>query len=66
MKLPVVGGRPQFSGGKIQPLLLFLMGLGFLALGLRIYPAFIAVGLLFVVIGYRGYTCRQGDTTRPD
>lgn len=46
--------------GKIQPLLLFLMGLGFMGLGWRTYPAFIAVGCLFLVIGYRGYTCRAG------
>lgn len=66
MKLPVVGGRLQFSGNKTQPLLLFLMGIGFVVLGLRIYPAFIAVGLLFVVIGYRGFTHRRSDTTHPD
>jgi len=66
MKLPVVGGSPQFSAGKIQPLLLFLMGIGFVALGMRIYPAFIAVGLLFVIIGYRGYTYRRRDTTHPE
>lgn len=59
MKSPVVGKHPQFSTGHIQPLLLFLMGMGFVILGMRIYPAFIAVGCLFVVIGYRGYTCRR-------
>lgn len=66
MKLPVVGKRPQFSAGKIRPLLLFLMGLGFVALGMRIYPAFVAVGCLFVIIGYRGYTCRRGEQTSGD
>jgi len=35
------------------------MGLGFVALGLRSYPAFIAVGSMFLIIGYRGYTCRS-------
>lgn len=66
MKLPVVGKRPQFSAGKIQPLLLFLMGLGFVVLGMRIYPAFVAVGCLFVIIGYRGYTCRRREQTSGD
>ena len=65
MKLPIAGVSPQFSAGKIQPLLLFLMGLGFVLMGLRIYPAFIAVGSLFLVIGYRGYTCRQHQTIQP-
>jgi len=44
---------------KIQPLLLFLMGIGFTVLGFRVYPAFIGVGVLFLIIGYRGYTCRS-------
>jgi len=61
MKIPVVGSRPQFSTGSIQPLLLFLMGMGFTVLGFRMYPAFIGVGALFIVIGYRGYTCRRGQ-----
>jgi hypothetical protein len=30
-------------------------------LGFRMYPAFIGVGALFIVIGYRGYTCRRGQ-----
>ncbi len=59
MKIPMVGRRPRYSAGKVQPLLLFLMGIGFVVLGLRQYPAFIAVGGLFVVIAYRGYTSRQ-------
>jgi hypothetical protein len=54
---------PCNSTGKIQPFLLFLMGLGFMGLGLRIYPAFIVVGCLFLVIGYRGYTCRARKMT---
>jgi len=66
MKLPVVSKPPHFSTGNIQPLLLFLLGLGFVILGMRIYPAFIAVGCLFLVIGYRGYTHRRGDTSPPD
>lgn len=59
MKSPIAGAGSQVAAGKIQPLLLFLLGLGFVLLGLRIYPAFIAVGGLFLIIGYRGYTCRQ-------
>ncbi len=51
----------QAKPGKILPLLLFLAGLGFVWLGLKTYPAFIAVGILFVVIGYRGYTYKGGD-----
>ena len=65
MKSPVAGASSQFSAGKIQPLLLFLMGLGFVLLGLRIYPAFVAVGGLFLIIGYRGYTCRQRQAIQP-
>lgn len=66
MKLPIVGRRPQLSAGNIQPLLLFLMGMGFVIMGMRIYPAFIAVGCLFVVISYRGYTCKQEDGSQAD
>jgi hypothetical protein len=66
MKLPVVGNRPHFSTGNIQPLLLFILGAGFMVLGMRVYPAFIAVGCLFVLIGYRGYTHRRDNTSRPD
>jgi len=58
-KLLATARLPRKSSGKIQPLLLFLMGLGFVALGLRSYPAFIAVGSMFLIIGYRGYTCRS-------
>jgi len=65
MKLPVAGGRSQLTAAKVQSLLLFLMGIGFLLLGLRIYPAFIAVGGLFLIIGYRGYTCRQRKPIQP-
>ena len=61
MKLPIVGGLPQLAAGNIQPLLLFLMGMGFVIMGMRIYPAFIAVGVLFIIISYRGYTCRRGQ-----
>ena len=58
IKYEVAGWRPRYSKGKIQPTLLFLLGLGFVTLGLRIYPAFVIVGCLFLVIGYRGYTCK--------
>ena len=66
MKLPVTGSRPYFSTGTIQPLLLLILGMGFVVLGMRIYPAFIAVGCLFVIIGYRGYTHRRSNISRPD
>ena len=62
-KLLATGSRPRMSHGKIQPLLLFLLGLGFLVLGLRSYPAFIGVGGLFLIISYRGYTCRSNTAT---
>lgn len=65
MKTPIAGASSQFSADKVQPLLIFLLGLAFVLLGLRIYPAFIAVGSLFLVVGYRGYTCRQRRTTQP-
>ena len=58
MKFLFAGRSPQLAAGKVQPLLLFLMGIGFTVLGFRIYPAFIGVGVLFLIIGYRGYTCR--------
>jgi hypothetical protein len=57
---------PRKSAGKVQPLLLFLLGLGFVALGLRSYPAFIGVGGLFLIIGYRGFTCREGKIPDQD
>ena len=63
MKFLFAGKSPQLAAGKLQPLLLFLMGLGFMVLGFRTYPAFIGVGALFLVIGYRGYTC-TGDQHR--
>jgi hypothetical protein len=59
MKFLFAGRSPQLAAGKVQPLLLFLMGIGFTVLGFRIYPAFIGVGVLFLIIGYRGYTCRS-------
>jgi len=46
----------QAKPGRILPLLLFLLGIGFVVLGLKAYRAFIAVGILFLVIGYRGCT----------
>jgi hypothetical protein len=42
---------------------MFLMGLGFMVLGLRTYPAFIGVGGLFLIIGYRGFTHRTDEIT---
>ena len=59
MKFLFAGRSSQLPVGKIQPLLLFLMGVGFIVMGFRIYPAFIGVGVLFLIIGYRGYTCRR-------
>jgi len=61
MKFLFAGRSPQLAAGKVQPLLLFLMGMGFVIMGMRIYPAFIAVGVLFIIISYRGYTCRRGQ-----
>ena len=63
MKLLAAVRRSRNSSGKIQALLMLLMGAGFMVLGLRTYPAFIGVGGLFLVIGYRGYTCRTNDYT---
>lgn len=48
--------RSQPSAQKIHALLLLILGLCFMALGVRTYPAFIAVGGLFVLVAYRGYT----------
>jgi len=56
MKNMLAGMRLQPGTRQAQPLLLFLMGLGFVALGVRTYPAFVVVGVLFLIIGYRGYT----------
>lgn len=65
MKFLSAGKRPLFAAGKVQPLLLFLLGLGFIVLGFRTYPAFIGVGGLFLVVGYRGYTCTRRDAIQP-
>jgi len=65
-KFLAAGRLPRNSNGKIQPLLLFLMGLGFVVLGLRAYPAFIGVGGLFLIISYRGYTCRTVETAKKE
>ena len=64
MKNFLAAGRlRRKSHGRIQPLLLLLLGLGFMVLGLRSYPAFIGVGGLFLIISYRGYTCRDNTGT---
>jgi len=57
MKLLAAAVRPRSSAFKTQPMLLLLAGVGFVALGVAAYPAFIAVGCLFLLIGYRGLTC---------
>lgn len=46
----------RFSTQKIHALLLLILGLYFVALGFKSYPAFIIVGCLFVLVSYRGYT----------
>ena len=65
MKFLFAGKSARFAAGKVQPLLLFLLGIGFIVLGFRTYPAFIGVGGLFLGIGYRGYTCLRRDTIQP-
>ncbi len=57
----LVGKGPRFASGRVQPILLFVLGAGFTLLGVKTYPAFIAVGSLFMLIGYRGYTCKTSD-----
>jgi hypothetical protein len=57
-----VARRSSTRAGKIQPMALFLTGIGFIGLGLRNYPAFVAVGGLFLIIGYRGFTCTPVET----
>ena len=57
-KFSAAAQQSRKSTGKAQPLLLFLLGMGFIALGLRSYPAFIGVGGMFLIIGDRGYTYR--------
>lgn len=59
MKFMAALSRPRSTAIKTQPVLLFLSGIGFLILGFRAYPAFIGVGALFLVIGYRGFTCKK-------
>ena len=63
MRFLAAARRSCNSSGKIQALLMFLMGLGFMVLGLRTYPAFIGAGGLFLVIGYRGLTSRTEEVT---
>jgi hypothetical protein len=65
IKSLLAGNGSRFLTGKVQPLLLFLLGIGFLVLGFRTYPAFIGVGGLFLIVGYRGYTCIQRDKIQP-
>jgi uncharacterized membrane protein len=55
----IAGDRSKLSAQRIHSLLLLLLGLAFVALGFRSYPAFIAVGLLFVLVSYRGYTASR-------
>lgn len=66
MKFLAGSKLPCNASGKIQPLLLCMMGLGFVALGLRSYPAFVGVGGLFLIIAYRGFTCRSKEITDRD
>ncbi|MCP4044624.1 MAG: hypothetical protein GY732_01375 [Gammaproteobacteria bacterium] len=61
VKFLTAAWRSCHSGSNIQPLLMFLMGVGFMTLGFRTYPAFIGVGGLFLIISYRGFTCRADD-----
>jgi len=62
----MAGDRSQQSTQRIHALLLLLLGLAFIALGFRSYPAFIAVGLLFVLVSYRGYTATKQSPKSSD
>lgn len=62
----MAGDRSQQSAQRIHSLLLLLLGLAFIALGFRSYPAFIAVGLLFVLVSYRGYTATKQNAKSSD
>jgi hypothetical protein len=61
MKFLAATRRSHNSGSKIRSLIVFLMGIIFMTLGLRSYPAFIGVGALFLIISYRGFTCRDTE-----
>lgn len=65
-KPPMADDRSQLSAQRIHTLLLFLLGIAFMALGIRSYPAFIAVGLLFILVSYRGFTATKQDRKTPD
>lgn len=56
----------QRSAQRVHTLLLLLLGIAFIAFGFKSYPAFIAVGLLFVLVSYRGYTATKQDSKTPD
>lgn len=58
--------RSQMSAQRVHTLLLLLLGIAFIALGFKSYPAFIAVGLLFVLVSYRGFTATKHGRNTPD
>ena len=39
---------------KAQPLALMIVGISFLIIGALRYPAFLAVGVVFMIVGLRG------------
>ena len=58
----------HLSAQKIHAILLLILGLCFVALGFRSFPAFIVVGALFILVAYRGYTAsfKQQKTPKSD
>jgi hypothetical protein len=48
--------KPRANGAHVQPLsLLAAVGFMFLVVGVLSYPAFLVVGVVFVMIGIRGF-----------
>ena len=48
-------------GNKAQPLAMFIVGMTFVVIGVVQYPAFIFVGLFYIIIAIRGFRMLRGS-----
>ncbi|NIP18534.1 MAG: hypothetical protein GWM87_10515 [Xanthomonadales bacterium] len=49
---------------QAQPWGLFTVGLTFLAIGMLSYPAFLAAGIVFLIVGLRGLRDQREEPSR--